>query len=278
MLGKMMKQEWKGTWKAGCLMLGGVAMITFLGWLAFQTPMWRELGYSRFGWMDVLSVLTLLMYVIMLGAVHYGVLIYLGVRFYRTMYTDEGYLTHTLPVTEHQILISKILMGGLWGFLMLLAVYLSLFLLGLFLLSAAMPEGFTLSSMWKELAPEMKEVLYILREDLDLDIVRWLIMAGISSFITPLTSVAILFGAISIGQLVTKYRVLMAIVSYIVISVAMSIVGALVQNIVSFSGIGGGVGRYLDSSINTGLIVDVAAAVLLYFISWYVNSRKLNLP
>ncbi|WP_080797607.1 ABC-2 transporter permease [Arabiibacter massiliensis] len=35
-------------------------------------------------------------------------------RFYRNLFTDEGYLTFTLPVTANQIVLSKTLSGALW--------------------------------------------------------------------------------------------------------------------------------------------------------------------
>ena len=35
-------------------------------------------------------------------------------RFYANLFTDEGYLTLTLPVTAHQIVISKVLAAALW--------------------------------------------------------------------------------------------------------------------------------------------------------------------
>lgn len=35
-------------------------------------------------------------------------------RFYRNLFTDEGYLTLTLPVTANQIVLSKTLAGALW--------------------------------------------------------------------------------------------------------------------------------------------------------------------
>mgnify|MGYP006882960014 CR=1 FL=1 len=44
MLGKLIKHEWKGTYRVGCLMMLLMAGITFFGWLAFQSPMWKELS------------------------------------------------------------------------------------------------------------------------------------------------------------------------------------------------------------------------------------------
>ena len=132
MLGKLIKHEWKGTYRMGCLMLGAMAVVTFLGWLSFQAPVWKSMNggsQASFGWLDIFSMFTVMIYAMLLVCVTFGIKVYLGVRFYRTMYTDEGYLTHTLPATKNQILASKILVSGLWTLFILLSVYLSLLLL-----------------------------------------------------------------------------------------------------------------------------------------------------
>ena len=59
------------------------------------------------------------------------------------MYTDEGYLLHTLPVTKHEILASKILVGGLWVLIIVFSMYLSLFLLGLSMVWVILPDNYT---------------------------------------------------------------------------------------------------------------------------------------
>ena len=278
MLGKLIRYEWKNTYKVGCLMLGIVAVITFLGWLAFQTPVWAgmEYGYRGFGWLEIFSFLTLMMYVIMLVAVNYGILIYLAVHFYRTMYTDQGYLTHTLPVTKHQILVSKILVSSLWVCFILLSVYLSAVLLGLSMISAVMPPGYSLASFWQEFSPELREVLYVLREDFNLDLVRWLVTILAMAVIGPFPTVTILFGAISLGQLFSKHRVLMAIVSYVVITVTVNLVSSLLQSVAAVT-LYGSVGSYLNMSIDFEFVINLIAAIGLYFASWYINARKLNL-
>lgn len=278
MLGKLMKYEWKDTYKAGCLMLGAVALITFMGWLAFQSPMWTGMGYdSRFGWLDVISILTLLMYVVMLVVVNYGITIYLGVHFYKTMYTDQGYLTHTLPVTKGQILVSKILISGLWVFIVLLSIFLSVLLLGAALLSVFMPDGYSLSDLWREFYPYLRHALSVFEEELDFYFTYWLISFIIVSLVTPFVTMTILFGAISMGQLFSKYRVLMAILSYIGITIVVSLINSLINSMASLT-MYGSFGVYINSSINYRFFVNLAAAAVLYFVSWYVTNKKLNMP
>ena len=68
---------------------------------------------------------TIGMVLVVLGIVAFNIfaelLIY--VRFYKHLFTDEGYLTFTLPVKRHQILTSKLVTGFACGFLSLLVTF-----------------------------------------------------------------------------------------------------------------------------------------------------------
>nr|WP_305141853.1 hypothetical protein [uncultured Acetatifactor sp.] len=278
MLGKLIRHEWKETCKMGCLMLFVVVLITLFGWLAFQTPMWKSFsnGGSSFGWLDIFSVLTLIMYVMMLAGINYGITIYLGVRFYQTMYTDQGYLTHTLPVTKHQLLASKILVSGLWIFFLMLSVYLSVFILGASMLSLFLPQGYSLASMWRELGLNFGELLELMGEEMDFNIIRWLVTLLFTTILSPFTTVTILFGAISMGQLFRKHRVLAAILSYIGIMVTVNVISSIFRSIVVMSRITSA-GSYLNNTLDSTLIINLLLATGLYFVSWHVTSNRLNM-
>ena len=120
MLGKLMKYEWKNIWKAGTLMLLGMLVVTVIGCVVLRMPGVAEFFDSNDvngaqAWLVISSfAATLILYVIMLLASTWGMLIFLGIRFYRSMYTDEGYLSHTLPVTANQLFLSKVLVSGVW--------------------------------------------------------------------------------------------------------------------------------------------------------------------
>lgn len=295
MLGKLIKNEWKSTYKIGCLMLIVLVGVTFLGWLAFQSPMWQELfndTYYRdtFGVniLNIVSVCTLLLYAVMLVAVSVGIIAYLGVRFYRTMYTDEGYLTHTLPVTEGQILFTKTLISGIWILIISLGIILSVFGLCVFMISAMLPEGYSLSDFWWEIQRvyeelEMEEMLIMFERELGISFRGYFIYMIVSLILGAFTSVMTLFGAISMGQLFTKHRVLMAIASYIAVSMLKGIFGSVIEGIVTQIFVNSRmdspaiVGSYINTNMIIGFVLSVVFAVLLYLASWLVNTRKLNM-
>ena len=288
MLGKLIKHEWRGTYRVGCLMMLLMAGITFFGWLAFQSPMWKELSgnsdsYSvtmEAGILNILSVFTLLLYFVMLIVVHVGIVVYLAVHFYKTVYTDEGYLTHTLPVTKHQLLFSKILVGGLWTMIIYAMVYLSVILLGASLIGAILPDGYTFARFWSESGELIAELRMEMERQFGLNFVIYTVFILLSLLIGPFIAMATVYGAISLGQLFTRHRVLMAIVSYIGIGILNGILGAVVQSVIGLDDViqtSTDLGSYFDVSLITSFGLNLIIAVALYMASWLVMTRKLNM-
>lgn len=287
MLGKLFRHEWKATCKVGILMLILIAVVTFFGWLAFQTPMWQQLSdetyYGKLSTLDVLSIVTLIMYAMMLVGVTYGTLIYLGVHFYKTMYTDEGYLTHTLPVTKNQLLVSKILVSGIWNLIVSAAVILSVCGLLIFMVSAVMPADLTWGDIIETLGENWDEFMSVLKDELGVNLVQWIVLMLLTFLLTPFLSMIVLFGAISIGQLFTKHRVLMAIVCYGGIMILSMVVSSVVQSITSMHSLNSmmqetvALNNYLNASMLSGAIQNIVMAAILYFASYFVISQKLNM-
>ena len=275
MLGKLIKHEWKSTYRMGCLMLFITLLVTFMGWLSFQSPMWRQLredSYNTsFGPLDFISIIVLLMYVFMLAGISYAILIYLGVHFYRTMYTDQGYLAHTLPVGKHQLLVSKILVNGLW----LLIIYVAVFLSGLAVLGSLigifLSEGYAWVNFWHDFLEFVSDFAFYF----DINDKIYLITMIFNFVLSPFVTVGILFGSITLGQMFARARVLMAILCYLGVGILNNLISSVVQSIVTFSSIR--LNTAMTIGINSSQIVQLIAAVALYFASYYILTKKLNM-
>lgn len=288
MLGKLIKHEWKNTYKAGCLILASLVAITFLGWLAFQSPMWRSLSdndYASytfpFAMLDLVSIFTLLFYVIMLVAASLGIMIYLALQFYRTMYSGEGYLTHTLPVTKHQLLISKILVGGAWTLIVTLGILVSVAALVSFMVGSALHGEYTVGEFWRMFFQELSELFRILEKQLDLELSVRFVFWIIGMVVGPCVTLTIIFGAISLGQLFTKHRVLMAIVCYIGVQLVSGLLGSILEVFTTTAFVTGDMGRsfggYMDVNSMVSYAIEFILAVGMYLASYLVTSKKLNL-
>lgn len=289
MLGKLIKYEWKSVYKVGCVILLVVMAFTLLGAVVFHTPMWSILfsddtrisdGQMLFWVMTGFS--SFLLYVLMLVGATYGIIIYLGVHFHKTMYTDEGYLSHTLPVTPHQLLISKFLVGGIWVLFIQLAVTASVLILVASLFAAienAEPNVFGGQTYWEMFS----EIFEIISDDMGFEVVHYTISFILTVIISPFSSIASLFGALTIGQLSRKHKAMMGIITYFGILFATSILSSIVQSI-------GTVSAYVIDDYRIGssnftlfltrdiqIIIPLLTGVGLYFLSHYIIDRKLNL-
>ncbi|MCQ2539831.1 MAG: hypothetical protein MJ114_05215 [Acetatifactor sp.] len=285
MLGKLIKHEWKETYKVNCMLLAVLAVTTLLGFIALrsvvtmgQTDMLqREPGFS-FVWL-IICIFTLGVYVLAMCSVSVGCYVYLCIHFYKSMYGAEGYLTHTLPVSKHKLLCSKIFVGGIWVMLLITAMYASI----LTLVSLSIPE-LNMAAVIRELSTGIAEIAAELKNDYGVNLTQYGILFLVTMIIGPFTSMMIVFGSISLGQLFPKVRILMAFVIYFGLAIVMGIIRSAfsgVLNTYSMVAASNGIETLIRSTFGNQMYVTMAeqliVAALLYFASWWVCSRKLNL-
>ena len=294
MLGKLMKYEWKNIWKAGTLMLLGMFIVTVIGCVVLQMPGVAEFFDSNDvngvqTWLMISSfVATLILYVIMLLASTWGMLIFLGIRFYRSMYTDEGYLSHTLPVTANQLFLSKILVSGVWYLFISIGIGISVVALVVSLMTGLLNIG-ELSSVltqyngniWEFLADAFYELGRTYEEEMGINLLHYGITLLLTYVAGPFITMVTLFGALTIGQLSSKHKGLMGILAYAGLTILSSIIGSTVQsafmfgtNVMSSSG-GFSVTTNMVYDIN--VITSLLIAAIMYGVSYYIMNRKLNL-
>lgn len=286
MLGKLIKYEWKHTYKAGLVLFSALAMVTLIGCLTFQAPMWKmdspfQDGFSVF-LLNMISVASLLLYIFLLVGALWSVLIYLTVRFYRTMYSKEGYLLHTLPVTKNQILVSKILVGSIWIFLVYLGVFFSLIIFGFTLVSALSGESvFSLMNGFMKGLSELLAQLSGMRISMDQGVVARVVFYLVDLILAAPAGLIMLFGAVSMGQLFSRHRVLMAFLSYMGIALVRWLFSTALQGVFYLGSETLGSAEWLFAYFDTGLIISlikqIVLAVLCYLACYFINSRKLNL-
>lgn len=284
MLRKLIKYEWKGVYKIGLILLGVVAFATLLGFLASRSPLWSDVRiYNDFaeGISAVMSFFAIMLYMILLAGTVYAILIYIAVRFYRTMYTDEGYLLHTLPVTKHQILISKLFVSSIWLLFTYIAVIASVVLFIMFMMEAISPGSVgEMMTHLPELFGELWRELGNLSGKDRLELAYLLTSLFLTLFVGIPSGIIAIFGAISLGQLFSKHRVLMAILCYVGINIVVSIVSSVIRS-VSYTGIflydyDQGL-RYLLTLLNSSLVVSILEGVGFYLLSYFITSKKLNM-
>lgn len=116
MLGKLIAYEVRGVWKPALIILVIMAVAGVAGSMSLATvdTLTDNYSYSSSSVTTDLSVVLTLFtlfagFIVWAGVV--GLFIVAVVRFYRTMFTDEGYLTLTLPVSTAALVMAKYLAG-----------------------------------------------------------------------------------------------------------------------------------------------------------------------
>lgn len=284
MLGKLIKHEWKSTYKIGGLILFLIAGMTLIGTLGIVIPV----NYMKDGietdsegvaaaFMGMTMFMSVMLYMVTFMGVTYGMLIYQGVHFYKTMYSEEGYLTNTLPVTPRQLLISKTLVAGGWYLLVGLGIALSILILIVSL--------FTSMNMFGDFAREMEEM----RRDLQMDPNAGLVILHVIGYvvlavlIAPFCTMLMLFGSLTVGQLSRKYKALMGILVYVGVMFANSILSNILRFVFSCLAVAfednAAVASFLMifGTYDCTLLVTAGIGIAFYFISHHILTKKLNL-
>lgn len=287
MLGKLFKHEFQRTSKIGGLLLIIAACVTILGAIYLVSPLFhgmlapddmRNPMIPIVG--AILGFLGLLSYSGMLIGLSVGFMIYLGFRFYKSMYSDEGYLTHTLPVKSSDILIAKVVTGGVWMLIMTIAM--TLMVAFLMLLGFAEVRGVSIGTIIISIKDTLEIFFGYIKEFTGMKLTSSGIMLILMFFITPFANISILYGAITLGQYSWKNKGLMGIIAYLGIRMLMSIVSGILNLGMTVGRMSGEIDAGISLSLAndkyfTTLLVSVLFAVILFVWSIHVVKDRLNL-
>ncbi len=260
MFGKLMKAEWRASRRVigalcAVVLISG-ALLGLLGNLLLResSDSWQLPGFVNVLF-SLLSVAAVLAVALSLAAsVFYALW-----RYYRSRFTEEGYLTYTLPVNNHQLMLSSIL-----------ASVLEILLVGLATAAAvAMAFGiFAAELPWNEVdwglvGRRFEELLHGFRPvagDVLLVLLNMVLM-GLATLLTLMLAVTI--GATA----AKKHPVLLAIAVYYGLSLVRMAACLNAADACASSG----------ATLAALAGVNAAATLIAYFWMYYLTSRRLNL-
>ena len=270
MLTKLLEHEWKSNWKVPTILIGILLLLALLTGSTFVLPVWED---NMLALGMLIAFIWMTFYLGIIG-VSLGISIYLAVRFYKSMYTDEGYLTHTLPVTARQLLLAKGIHMAIWNCLTTLAIVVSFMICGGMIVLFLNPLRAEMMELWRELQFRWRELV-------GFDTINFIcsiIFMGITGIIYGTTMI---MGSVSIGQNLTKHKILGSIGAYFALNTIVSmismvaIIPAMILQISNLDNYN----PFTNMSIMYWIfgIVYVAISVGVYFISEYMTKKKLNL-
>ncbi len=168
--------------------------------------------------LEALQVLCLLLGVISVIAM-LGLLVFsriLGVvRYYKNLFTDEGYLTFTLPVKSAELLASKVIVNYVFTFFSSVLLVINMVII---LLIVGSKELFSLD-VWSEISKLLEEFF----GELGGFSVIYALQITLLSILLPLLQILVDYCCVTIAAtLVRKYKVLVAIGIYYGVSIVTS--------------------------------------------------------
>lgn len=221
-------------------------------------------GFLILGMIALLFLAVILMFAI--AAYSTAVRLMLLYRFYKHHFTDEGYLTFTLPATTHQILLSSTVNILIWTLISTVAVLISYLVMFMPLLLLARQEAINVFSELNYVFTTVYGKGFIALQHV------MVICSVLGGTIQPLLAITI--GA----QVSKKYKLLTGIGIYFGLNMIVSFITSIVSGISAVADIiimdaaGAMTLTYLVPSI-LYLIIAVGG----YFLMHYLVTNKLNL-
>ena len=191
---------------------------------------------------------------IFLALVFGGLMITLGIstliliirRFKGSVYDRQGYLTLTLPVSEHQIILAKLLGAFIWSLISSAVLVLSIYIILVII--------------------EPNSVNFLAFKDLFQQYLDSIGLYLISFILSTISGILCIYLAISIGQLFNEYRTALAVLAYIVIQIVLGFVGLNLR---------------IDTNFNMMLAFEIFTDLILiagfYLGTYYILKNKVNL-
>ncbi|MGQ7549246.1 ABC transporter permease [Streptococcus suis] len=259
MFKKLLKYEFQsvGKWYVG-IYAGALVLSAILGfWLQALTIRTQAGTTEPSGAEMVLFATSFMTIGILIAALGLSTFFMVINRFRKNVYGRQGYLTMTLPVSSHHIILSKLLASLVWYFLAGVNIVLSI---GIILAVLMLGSG-------EVVIPELQTLI----QELDWSVVfAHLFYALIESTM----GILLIYFSISVGQLFKDHRLLFAILTYIGISIVVGVFGTLVFT------------NYLENLYNAALplypnpilaLINIILAFAYYFGTHFIMTKKLNL-
>ena len=191
---------------------------------------------------------------VFLALVFGGLMITLGIstliliirRFKGSVYDRQGYLTLTLPVSEHQIILAKLLGAFIWSLISSAVLVLSIYII-LVIIEPNFIDLLTFKDLFQQYLDSIG-------------------LSLISYILSTVSGILCIYLAISIGQLFNEYRTALAVLAYIVIQTILGFVGLNLR---------------IDTNFNMMLTFEIFTDLILiagfYLGTYYILKNKVNL-
>ena len=276
MLGKLMKHEFRATARIMLPVMGAMAALALLANLSIRG---LAGNLSDVPMLKILFTLIIIFFGAAVVATVVMSLVIMVSRFYRNLLKDEGYLMFTLPVSVHELIWSKLIVSLVWFLGTGLLIFLVMTLMALNL-------SHTNLQMILEQFPSWSEILGWLDEaGVRGQVITFLVQIVLGTLIGIIALCLHFYGAMALGHMFSKDKVLLSIVFFVGISFAFNlmemgygVVGFGLSDLENLDMSSGREGlAFVSNVIWHGIGLSAVQAAVLYLAAFLGLKKGLNL-
>jgi len=274
MLGKLFKHEFKETGKLLIPLNLVIICYTLIGAIMLGSRLFDDDHFA------LLAASSLVLYILSIFAIFIVTFIFFTVRFYKTMYSSQGYLTHTLPVSTGSIIHTKVLVSVFWVVVTMAVTGFSIF--------AMVATTVRAHLSYDNLSYDSFQNFFIeFNEEFGMSFGSFLLPIMLLTIVGCFEGMLTVYASLSIGQLFNQYRILAAIVTYVIIHIAVNVMGTVTMFVTEFSAMDSlfmaeefsdsVFGSFYHTLFSVSNIEHIILCVIFYAVLYFLTTRKLNL-
>lgn len=278
MLGKLTKYEFKATARIFLPFYLAVFGVTLVNKCFILINDKAELSGIIETVFTLVQAIMMLAGIVMIAATLFLTFFMIVQRFYKNLFTDEGYLMHTLPVKAGNHILAKLITSSVWTIASVLVVILAVFLL--------VASGEVIDFI-KDFFSSLPELIKAFEQTFGINF-YWTLSAVIALAVIALPcNILIFYLSITLGSvLLPKHKIGGAFVGYLIIYTATQMVTGVFLILSAFV-FGGNAEVIFESSVPPAKYLYfyfgfMALSILItgitcYFVSVHIMQKKLNL-
>lgn len=276
MLGKLIKYEFKATYKFMLMLYGILLALSLILSVGLRLNVQDVInGFAnRFNVggliMMIIAVMFMILFAIISASVLCGMFFYSIVRFKNNLLGNEGYLMHTLPAKESDHIFAKLIVSVIWTIAGVFALMISYGLIILVISSSK-----AIAELFSQL-PVLIRTGFIYYRNMIPEFILYVVEIIICCIVNLVYMYLHIYASMAVGYSFNSHRALISVGTYIGIAAVFNLVKGIA--IIPFQTLGMfNFAEFGQFALIFAIVTTAIASVALFVITNYFMNKKLNL-
>ncbi len=273
MLGKLIKHETRATSRIFLPLYGALLILTIFTKLvmAIGAPDFFSEMASSNKVAEIILGISFTLYFILIVGISVMTLVMIIQRFYKNLFTDEGYLMFSLPVKTWELVLSKLLVGMIWSAVCTIMIVLTFFIFSL--------GYFSMMELLQSIRSAYS--MFYLQTGMELNLFIFELI--IFTLAETVASILMIYVSVAIGQLFNQHRIIAAFGAYIVITIAIQIIVSIFMAVFAVGNLENTILNGSDAItavhwlLNGTTMLNVVMGIGFYYGTLIIMKKRLNL-